>query len=494
MSDNITGSLQENLLTLLVFDDVSCSLIANSIEPGLFESDFYKEIVKVALEYYKLYKVPPKEHIADLLETKINDTKNPKTGELYRKLITNLFESKDSVNADFVIDKLNQFVKRQKLKGAIIEAALLIKDETDESLVIAENTLNKTLRSQIQVFDRGLSFNDPKAILKALNQTKEQAFPFGVQQLDDLNIGPAPGELLIFLASVGRGKSWSLVNIAKHCMHQRIKTLYVSLEMPEEQVFQRLMQSMWSLTKSSTELEKVEYNTFTQDELHRLSGVSVNEIMRCSIKDAKTQGVLTKKLETYKNRLPMEVKRFPTGALSVEGLEVYLDSLDRLYNYTPQILLLDYADLMKLDYKNLRTSTGEIYKELRRIAIERNIAIVTASQANRTAEDARVITLKHLSEDYSKAATADTVIAYCQTAAEKQLKLARLFVAKSRNEEDHQTILISQAYKIGQFCMSSTFINDRYWNLVDQQTTDHTSPSEEPSGHTPRPKLRRRIE
>jgi len=492
MSDNITGSLQENLLTLLIFDEVSSPLIANSIEPGLFESDFYKEIVKVALEYYKLYKVPPKEHIADLLEAKINDSKNPKTGELYRKLLTNLFESKDSVHADFVIDKLNQFVRRQKLKGAIIEAALLIKDETDESLVIAENTLNKTLRNQIQVFDRGLSFSDPKAILAALSKTKEPAYPFGVQHLDDLNIGPAPGELLIFLASVGRGKSWSLVNIAKHCIHQRLKVLYITLEMPAEQVMQRLLQSIFSLTKSSVELEKIEFNSFVHDELHRLSGVSVNEVTRNSIKDPKTQREILKKLEAYKNRLPMEIKRFPTGSLSVEGLEVYLDSVDRLYNYTPDVLLLDYADLMKLDYKNLRTSTGEIYKELRRIAIERNIAMVTASQANRTAEDARIITLKHLAEDYSKAATADTVIAYCQTSAEKQLKLSRLFVAKSRNEEDSQTILISQAYGIGQFCMSSTFINDRYWNLIDQQTTEPTPPNEESAGRSPRPKLRRR--
>lgn len=493
MSENITGSLQENLLTLLVFDEVSAPLIINTIEPGLFESDFYKEIVKVAMEYYKHYKTPPKEHIADLLETKIQDSKNPKTGELYKKLLTNLFESKDSVNSAFVIDKLNQFVRRQRLKGAIIEAALLIKDETDESLIIAENTLNKTLKNQIQVFDRGLSFSDPKAILRALNKTHEQAFPFGVKHVDELNIGPARGELLIFLASVGRGKSWSMVNIAKHCIHDRLKTLYITLEMPEEQVTQRLLQSIFSMTKSSKELETIQFNTFAHDELNRLSGVSVNEITRASIKNAVSQKRILKTLESYKNRFPMEVKRFPTGSLSVEGLEVYLDSLDRLYNYVPDVILLDYADLMKLDYKNLRTSTGEIYKELRRIAIERNVAMVTASQANRTAEDARVITLKHLAEDYSKAATADTVLAYCQTSAEKQLKLARLFIAKARNEEGGQTILISQAYGVGQFCMESTFINDRYWNIIDQQTGNTSASDEAPvDPPRPRPNLRRR--
>jgi replicative DNA helicase len=221
--------------------------------------------------------------------------------------------------------------------------------------------------------------------------------------------------------------------------------------------------------------------------LGRLSSLAVEELNRPSIKHEKTIATLAKKLERYKGRQSLEIRGFPTSSLSIEGLEVFLDTLDRLYNYTPDVLLLDYADLMKLDYKNLRTSTGEIYKELRRIAVERNLAMVTASQANRMAEDARVITLKHLAEDYSKAATADTVIAYCQTPQEKNLGLARLFVAKARGQESGQMVLISQAYGLGQFCMDSTSINDRYWTMLEE-------PSEETSTPTPtqRPRFRPR--
>jgi hypothetical protein len=105
-------------------------------------------------------------------------------------------------------------------------------------------------------------------------------------------------------------------------------------------------------------------------------------------------------------------------------------------------------------------------------------------------EDSRVISLKHLAEDYSKAATADIVLAYCQTQQELELNLARIFVAKARDEARGQIFLISQAYNIGQFCVDSTTITDRYWTLV-------AGPSEESASEArprPRPQLRRRSE
>ena len=492
MSEQITGALQENLLTLLIFNDTAAPIILNSVEPGLFESDFYKEIVKVALTYFKEYKKPPKEHIADLLEHKINDTRNPKSGELYEKILKNLFHSKENINVEFVLNKLNRFIRRQSFKAAIVEAALLIKDETDESLDIAENTVNKVLKNKISAFDRGTSFKETNRLLAALRTAATPCYPFGVPHLDNMNIGPAKGELLIFLAPPNRGKSWSLINMGKHCLRQRLKVLHITLEMPESNVLQRYIQSIYSLRKDHKE---VNIARFQKDDLERLNSFGLELLERPSLKDDETMAALAKRLDKDKFRYKLEMKYFPTGSLTVEGLEVFLDTLDRLYHYVPDVLLLDYADLMKLDYKNLRTSTGEIYKELRRIAGERDLAMVTASQANRASEDARIITLKHLAEDYSKAATADTVVAFCQTQPEKSLNLARLFVAKARNEENGQSVLISQGYGIGQFCMDSTTITDRYWNLVDQaneMTVDGDGNSSDNQPRTPRPTFRRR--
>lgn len=495
MSELITGSLQENILTALVFDNKAAAIIANAVEPGIFESDIYKDIIKSSLEYYKEFKEAPKEHIADLLEHKINDTKSPKTGEMYKRILVGLYSTKDTLNSDFVIKQLNQFIRRQKFKSALIECVSLVKQDTNEALDEAEDLVNKTLKSQIITFDRGLSFKDSGKFLQSARKALDEAYPMGVSYFDNNNIGPAKGELLVLLAPANRGKSWGLINIGRACAQHRLKILHITLEMPEGKVAQRYLQAFYSLAKTKinqTDLDSIAISKFEHDELHRLSGLQIDNIVRPSLYDNKIMERVGKHMEKYKNRIKLEIKQFPTSSLTIKGLEIFLDGLDRLYNYVPDVILLDYADLMKLDTTNLRISTGDIYKELRRVGQERDIAMVTASQANRLAEDARVITLKHLAEDYSKAATADTIIAYCQTSAEKGLGLARLFGAKVRNEENGQTVLISQAYKIGQFCMASTIINDRYWNLINDSNTSDSTETTENKPQTRRPRFKPR--
>jgi hypothetical protein len=163
--------------------------------------------------------------------------------------------------------------------------------------------------------------------------------------------------------------------------------------------------------------------------------------------------------------------------------------MERFHNYVPDVLIVDYADLLAVDAANLRISTGYVYKELRRVAVERNMAVVSPSQSNRLGEDAKVLSLKYLAEDYSKAATADDIIAYCQSSVELRLGLARLFIAKARDEEREQTVLISQAYKMAQFCMDSAMISDRYWSLLDA----HNNEEDQQAGPTAPPIRRRSI-
>jgi len=192
------------------------------------------------------------------------------------------------------------------------------------------------------------------------------------------------------------------------------------------------------------------------------------------------------------NRLKIWIKRFPTGALTIQGLETYLDAMDNYHHFQPDVIIVDYADLMSISSMNLRIETGNLYKELRRIAVERNVAVATASQSNRLGEDAKVISLKHLAEDYSKAAIADNILAYCQTSQEQKLGLARLFIAKARDEEREQTILISQCYRIGQFCMNAIPMQNRYWDnleIMSNRLDSHVLP--EDSGNS---QLRRRIQ
>ena len=479
--DSIKGALQENILTLLCFDDEAAPFIVNSVDVGLFESDIYKDLANQAKEYYFQFKQTPKEHLADLVEDKLDANKDSRRADLYQKILINLYEFKDDINREYVLSKIRDFVKQQRLKSAIVDAVNNIKDGDIEQ---AESTIEKALRSNIDVFEPGLNFNKPAQVLTAFEDITP-AFLTGIKPLDDIGFGPVPGELLVILAPANRGKTWMMVHLGKFGVLQRLKVLHLSLEMSEEKMAQRYLQTFFALGKRKKDIR---YAEFMHDEMGRMMDLTFTDIERPTLSDQGIETLIHDKLKRFDNRLPLRIKRFPTNSLTVRGLETYLDQMERYEHFTPDLLIVDYADLMQLSSTNLRIETGNLYKELRRIAVERNIAVATASQANRLAEDARVISLKHLAEDYSKAATADNIIAYCQTGAELKFNLARLFIAKARDEEREQSVLISQAYRMGQFCVGATRMSDSYWDRLDGLAgTRSAQEVEEASADTPDP-------
>jgi len=468
MSDLIDGFLQENLLVLLCFSEASAPIIVNSLDPGLFENDVYKTVAIQAIDYYKTYKTPCKEHIVELLEPQLND---PKTEKTYARTVMSLHETSTSVNEKFTLSQLNKFIKGQKLKTSVIEAANSIKNGDLDG---AQSILANAGRDEITTFDPGILFTDTSKSLKFLSDEIDP-IPTGIAPFDAMKFGPAPGELMVILAPPNRGKTFGMVHLGSTAVRLGYKVLHLSLEMSEEKMCRRYVQNLFSM---STSKNSGKVARFERDEMNRFSNVIFQNWERPVIDySSESREEIAAKIRMFKERWKFYVKRFPTNGLSIKGLEVYLDSMARYLNYTPELLMLDYADLMEISGANIRIDTGIVYKELRRIAVERNIAIVTASQTNRLAEDAKVITVKHLSEDYSKAATADNIFAYCQTSAEQKLGLARLFIAKARDEEREQSVLISQSYRFGKFCVDAILMNDnRYWDVLKSNSPEESKP------------------
>ena len=100
--------------------------------------------------------------------------------------------------------------------------------------------------------------------------------------------------------------------------------------------------------------------------------------------------------------------------------------------------MIDYADIMRSSRKmdSLRHELKLIYEELRNLAMDMNIPIWTASQANRDASNADVVGLETMSEAYGKAMVADVVISLSRKPLEKSTGSGRLFVAKNRAGRD----------------------------------------------------------
>lgn len=462
--ERLSGALQENILTVLCFNDQFCKIIRHSLTPSLFESAVYRDIAGHAMDFIDQFGEAIKEHLPDSLENIIKGSDSRKAAS-YSRTVENLYLSRESVNAEYVVSQLNQFIRLQNIKSSIIKAVELVEQGDINQ---AEVELEKGLNSQIVTFDPGTFFADPKQSLRFFDEV-DDGIHTGIEELDKREIFPRPGELFTFIAPPKKGKSWALIHIGKWGLLQRKKVLHITLEMSEERTTQRYIQSFFSVSKRNS---KVKITSFKKDDLGRLIDFEDDEVERPTLRDEGIRSSLASRLvKEFKKRPPLIIKRFPTGSLTMAGLKAYLDSLDRFHKFHPDMLVLDYPDLMQLSSDNLRLDTGKLYKDLRGLAVERNFALAVASQGNRSSSKAKVISDDMVAEDYSKIATSDNVVTYNQTPQEKTLGLARLFVSNGRNDEDKFTVLISQNYDIGQFCLDSVYLTSDSTDLIERKSS-----------------------
>lgn len=469
---SLTGSLQENILMLLCFSKEYSKLVASMITSNLFEDAVYQTIADRSINFVDKYGTPPGQvHLPDLLEDKLT-SKHRREASVYSKALEDLnYAVKEGYRPEYIINTLRKFVRQQKLKSGVTEAAKLLQEGDLDG---CESAFLATIKQRDEIFDKGLSLSDIEFVLNEISKP-DLTFKTGITGLDKANIGPARKELYLFMAPVNRGKSWHLISLGKYGLLSRKKVLFITLEMSQAKTTARFLQTLFSLVKrpdiekGSEGTREVKVPRFKLED-GAYKGLVIDTIKRPAIMSPSGRILVKKRIESQKlgNRYRLIVKQFPTGMLSIKQLESYLDLLERHAHFVPDLLIIDYADLMDISGKDFRIDTGRLYQQLRGIAVERDLAVATATQSNRLAEDVKWITLKHIAEDYSKAATADNVITYSQTVLEKKYGLARLFIAKGRDEESGLNFLISQCYAMGQFSMDSSHLTPYYWEDVER--------------------------
>jgi len=467
MENNFSGVLQENLLTLLCFDPSSASIIKNTVEVGMYSSSIFREIAFEAADFFETFNTPIGEHLPDVFEEVLNGS-DQRQASMYRQVFKNLYSTKDSINKEYILSSLSVFLKERRLTKGIAEAAKFLKDgnvEEAESII-----LSATKSGKLHSFDHGMFLSEsPSKVLNHL-RTSSPFIPMGIPYFDSISLGPAPKEIITILAPPSRGKTWFMVHIGKQCLLRRKNVLHISLEMSEEKIMTRYYQSLFSISRRKA---RNKVAILKRNKSNNFDGIEFTKITRPTFRNKGLASFIQGRMPSVLNRYRLLVKQFPTGSLTIKQLETYLDNIEREYKFIPDVLIVDYADLMHLDYKNIRVETGQVFRNLRGLMIERNLAGVTASQSNRESSESKWVTMKHMAEDYSKAATSDMVVSICQTPLERSLGLCRLFVAKNRDEEDSGTVLTTQGIPFGQFISDSVHITgadgEEYWKEIEKR-------------------------
>jgi len=392
---------QEKIFQAFITDQRWAAQMIEIMTPSYFESKYLKYLIEKYFSYYEKYKTFP---TLSLLITIIRDDLREGNDIILRDQIVE-FLHRIKMNPDvgdlgFVKDKSLEFCKKQALKDALEGAVELIATDKYESVVdLMKNAILKGMPSSI-----GHNFFED--FDSRFSRVSRVTCPIGLAQLDKkdvLNGGLGRGEIGVITAPTGVGKSHFLVHAGVEALKVGKNVVHYTFELSENAVGLRYDSNLCEIPSNDV----IDY----KDEV----------------------------IEKYKNMDlgRLIIKEYPTGSATVLTIRNHIEKL-LLKSFVPSLIIIDYADIMRSSrrFDSLRHELKLIYEELRNLAMDLNVPIWTASQANRDAANADVVGLENMAEAYGKAMVADVVISLSRKPLEKSTGSGRLFVAKNRAGRD----------------------------------------------------------
>lgn len=472
LSDKVGRPIQESLLALLIYDDQHGGIVAKLVAPEMFDGD-YADIARRVGGYWASYNKAPKRQVDDIFA----DIFTARTGQdvTYGDLFINLLEIHDAgINAQFVLDSIHKFTRFQNLKRLLVDSAEKAQNLGEDSLEDIDRAIAGYTKTQVDTASTALTLFDYDKVLTEL-QARSVEFDTGIKELDRGYIVPARGRLLLMLAPPGVGKTWSLIQLARRALLRRKKVLFVSCEMAAYEVAARFYQALLGVSTRDAEsvvtrftFDDGKFAGFEQEKLK--SDFTLMDENHAHIELA----VRISRLEGLFGNL--RIREYAPGQLTPDMLEAAIDMDASTTGFIPDMVIVDYLGIMKVDPNNLRITLGHNGVMLKGIARKRSVAVVTAQQVSREGvkeqKAGKEIDIEHTAEDWSLMGTADTAVTMSQTKAERSIGLMRLFVGKGRQEMSKFAVLISQNYNQGQFAIDSYRIPAAYSRVLEEFLKD----------------------
>tara|TARA_B100001093_G_scaffold104826_2_gene97087 strand:- start:478 stop:1857 length:1380 start_codon:yes stop_codon:yes gene_type:complete len=381
-------NFQVKLLSALFKDKPFLQQISDILDNNYFESDANKWIVKSVGQYFSEYKTSP---TLDVMKVKIDDIDNDVLKASVIDTLKEVVRNFDADDIDFVKDESIKFCKNQKLKSAIVDSVELLQRGAYDEIKFRVDEAMKAGT------DRDIGHEYNIHIEERFSETTRQTTSTGWDAIDQLmDGGLGPGELGVFVAPAGIGKSWGLVNAAANAVKAGKTVIHYTLELNGAYVGLRFDSVFTGIAAQNLKF----YQDDIKEKVDQLEGDLV-------------------------------IKYFPTKTATVNTLKAHLERCTML-NKKPDLVIVDYADLLRGTGKEIRHELGNIYEDLRGMAGEYEIPIWTASQANRSALDDDVIGAEKIAESYSKIMTADFVISLSRKIEDKIAGTGRFHVIKNR--------------------------------------------------------------
>ncbi len=375
MENKINKDYIENLIIKTAcFDKQFLVTICSSYKKEYFENSTAGNIYIFLKEYVEKYDSIPSK---DIILNSVADS------EEYFKNIDTL-DIDIIKDYDYIFDKTNIYLKDRALKNAILDSVEIINSKSESTNIqkIIEDAICKDLK-----IDLGLDyFRTNKDRLKRILSNTINRIPTYFPTLDEfISGGFPPYTLSVFIGRIHGFKSSMLSNLAARQVLNGHNVVIITLELSEDSVAQRI------------------------DAIY--SGHDINKLY--VVKDT-TRSLIKKlgELGEKSNLGKLFIKEFPTGEASVIDIKRYLREL-KMRSINPDIIYIDYINLMKSTLKNDSDLYGKVKKvaeELRALSFAFEAPVVSVSQLNREGSNIvnlREIDFTHISESMGLPATAD---------------------------------------------------------------------------------------
>jgi replicative DNA helicase len=374
-----------------------------------------KEIFKDITEFASTYNTTPSK---DAIAISVKEKKNFTNDEIDR--IEDYLEQLDRIevkntNEEWLIDRTEKFCQEKAIYNAVLNSITILdgKDTSHE-----KGAIPKILSDALAVsFDNSVGhdyFENSDDRFEFYHRTEER-IPFDLDYFNKITKGGLPAKTLnIALAGTGVGKSLFMCHVAASCMVQGKNVLYITLEMAEEKIAERIDANLLNVRVDELEsLSKEQYDK------------KVNRVK------SKTTGKLI-------------IKEYPTASASTTHFRTLLNELNLKRNFKPDIVFVDYLNICSSSRIkpgasiNSYTYVKSIAEELRGLAVEYSLPIVSATQTTRSGFTSSDPGLEDTSESFGLPATADLMFALISS--EELEELGQIMVKQLKNRYADPTL------------------------------------------------------
>jgi replicative DNA helicase len=411
---------EELILNQIIHNKECFQKIYPHLKEEYFQDAVEKTIYKVIDDYAKEYSECPSIDTISLILNGLAGVSSDVV-EYGNKYIANvLYEPSDVKNVDFVVNTAEEFCQEQAIYNAILDSMAIIQGEDKTR---TKNALPDIMKDALRVSfntNIGLDYEDVEERYKRLH-SEEDKIPFDIEVLNIVtNGGFSKKTLNCILASTGIGKTLFMCHYASSCISQGKNVVYFTMEMAEERIAERIDANLMNVDLD--DLKELEKNDYISRFKKVVSGFGFLSRM-FGIKKKPKLGKLY-------------IKEFPTATANMNHLRAVLDELKLKKSFVPDVIIIDYINICAST--RLTASAGSysyikaIAEEMRGLAVEHDVPILTATQTNRGGFDSSDVDMTDTSESIGLPATLDFYMAFMTSDELNDMNLIAVKQLKNR--------------------------------------------------------------